>query len=204
MLTDVSIQDIDGLCQRYLTILYQRITDKEQLQIDNKILTQTLGEITYQSVRRLISLLALTNQDVFVDMGSGRGNIAAQIFLQTDVKESIGIEIVPEYHKVATCVAHTLQNDLPEFYEGGRALTFIEGSFLEKLVPTATVVLITATCFSPELLHPLGEIINNIQSIHTVVTTRPIPNLSSFSFQKVIRIECSWDFALCYLYKRNN
>lgn len=44
-------------------------------------------------VSELIRLCALTDGDVFADIGSGVGNIIAQVALQTDVKAVVGIEM---------------------------------------------------------------------------------------------------------------
>lgn len=200
---NLSIHDIDMLCQRYLTILYtQNLSTNTLLKQDKKHLPETSGEILYKSVNKLLFILNLKKDDVFADLGSGIGKVVIQVFLRSIAKECIGIEIVPEFHDIAQNAATKLLNDLPEFNQEGRKLKFLQGSFLEIPFTTATVVWVNSTCFNPDLVNALGNIIDLTMNIHTVITTRPIHNLSNYTFVQATRIDCSWDFSLCYIYKR--
>ena len=197
----ISSIDTDMLCQHYLNILYHNISGHKVNERQNKNIPETYGEILYASVDKLLAELSLSDQDIFVDLGSGLGKVVIQTFLNSAVKESHGIEIIPELHQESLIAAQKVQNDLPDFFEGERRLTFLKGSFLGIPLDMASVVLIGSPCFSPQILEQLGEIINNVPSIHTVLTLRPISTLKRLSFTKVIRVECSWDTALCYVYK---
>jgi hypothetical protein len=94
-----------------------------------------------------------------------------------------------------------LQQDLPDFFTEDRKLTFLLGNFLETPLSKATIALVNSTCFTPQLLSDLGEIIERSPNIHTVLSLRPIHTLRRLVFKKTIRVECSWDTTLCYLYK---
>ena len=65
----VSIADADTLCQHYLTLLYADEPPKQDT-IPQASVTETYGEILCPSVNKLISLISLTEQDIFVDLGS--------------------------------------------------------------------------------------------------------------------------------------
>ena len=190
------------LCQQYLNLLYQNIRGHGVNNRQNKNISETYGEILYQSIYTLLSEIPLTEEDVFFDLGSGLGKAVTQIFLKSAVKESAGIEIIPELYQTSLAVAQKVQHDLPDFYAGGRKLTFHLGSFLETSFAAASVLLIGSPCFSQQMLYPLGKIINQLSTIHSVLTLRPINTLERLSFKKVIRIECTWDSALCYIYRR--
>lgn len=197
----LSIHDSDTLCQYYLNIIYHNTNGPragENYKINN--IAITYGEILYPSIDKLLSAISLTEQDVFVDLGSGLGKFVLQVFLKTAVKEARGIELVPDLHQQALAATQRVQQDLPDFYAEGRKLTFLLGSFLEIPLTQATAVLISSPCFSPKILDTLGKIIDSTPSIHSVLTFRPISTLQRLSFKKSIRIECSWDSALCYLY----
>ena len=189
----------ERLCEKYLSILYQNGADTQAHRSGSQI-TETLGEILSPSVNKLFSLMPLTSDDVFVDLGSGLGKIVIQAFLQSDVREAIGIEIVPWMHECATKAASRLQQHMPELF-ANRKLTFLSGDFLSTSFNAATVALINATCFGPELLHALGRIIEQTPSIHTVFSMRPIPDLQRLHFRRAVSVECSWDAALCYMYQ---
>lgn len=192
--------DNNQLCQHYLDILYEGAVGHCEREKNNNM-AETYGEILYPSVDKLLSKIQLSNEDVFVDLGSGLGKLALQVFLKSHVKEVCGIEIVPELHVQALKAALRVQSELPGFYQGDRKLTFLCDDFLEISLATATVVLICSPCFSQDIVYSLGEKINNTPSIRTVLALRPMPTLRHLSFKKTIRLECSWDTALCYVYE---
>ncbi len=196
--------DIDLRCQQYLTQLYANLPVATASSIFSKQrqpFTETHGEILFPSMTKLLSIMALTNQDVFVDLGSGIGKITAQVFLQSNVKEAMGIEIVPHLHQQALHAATQLRaQPLHAIDFSKRKLTFLGGDFLELPLTMTTVVFINAICFSQTMLLSLGDIINRTTSIRQVITLRPIINLERLPFKKAIHIECSWDSALCYVY----
>ncbi len=156
------------------------------------MITNTQGEILAPSIEKLFKKVPLSAQDIFVDLGSGRGQITKQVFLQTEVKEAWGIECLELLHLEAI-------KELP--VSEGRRLNFILGDFLNYSLMGATVALINSACFGPKLLNPLGERLNQTTSIKTVCTLRPILTLTRLQFIKTIRVECSWDSALCYIYQ---
>lgn len=191
-----------ALCQQYLTILYHNIRGHGMNDRQNKNIAETYGEILYESINKLLAEVEFSDQDIFFDLGSGLGKAVVQVFLKSAAKEVCGIEIIPELHQTSLAIEKKIQQALPHFYTGGRKLTFLLGSFLDIPLTTASVVLIGSPCFSQALLAKLGKIIDSTTSIHTILTLRPISTLTRLSFTKVIRIECSWDSALCYVYKK--
>lgn len=159
-------------------------------------ITQTYGELLSESVTKLLRVAPISENDIFLDLGSGKGKVVTQVFTHTKVKEAHGIEINAELHAAAEHSKSLIKTN-------GRLLNFICGDFLTLPFTNATIVLIASPCFSPSLLHVLGDRINQIPSIHTVLSLRPIATLKRLPFKKVIRVECSWDTALCYLYQLN-
>lgn len=163
-------------------------------------LSDTYGEILYPSIDKLLSMFPMTTDDVFLDLGSGLGKIVAQAFLKTPIKESRGIELVPELHQQAIRILERIQQDLPDFFLCNRKINFLHANFLTTPFTDATVILMTATCFSQAMLHAVGEIIEKTPSIRLVLSLRPIPTLYRLPFYQAIRVECSWDAAMCYVY----
>lgn len=192
------------LCQHYLEHVYQRIqaenTDPNTATIHS--ITETYGEIFPSSVNKIIAHTSWRDDDVFYDLGSGIGKVAAQFFLLTTIKQIYGIEIRPELHHQASQANQIMQQELPEFYAGQRQLAFILGSFLEIPLKNATILFISATCFDPTLIKALSLLINTLPHVHTILTFRPLPYLKNIFFKKTFTIECSWDTTLCYVYKK--
>jgi hypothetical protein len=54
---------------------------------------ENVGELTVTGVTMLVNECTLTEKDVFVDVGSGIGNVITQVALKTAVHKCIGVEI---------------------------------------------------------------------------------------------------------------
>jgi len=197
-LSTPSINDIDRLCQYYLTILYHE-SEIKGISTTHDV-CQIYGEILYPGVDKILAVIQPSESDVFVDYGSGLGKMVLQVFLKSLVKAAYGIEIVPELYQHACNATQRLQQDLPGFYQQGRTLSFLSGDFLQVRIATATIAMVTSTCFSQSLLNQLGTIFEQTPSIHTVLSLRPFKTLERLAFRRTIRIESSWDTVLCYVY----
>lgn len=197
-LSSCIINDYHDLCHQYLSVIYHDIS-YPQAQKKFESINETPGEILFPSITKLLSYLPLTNQDIFLDLGSALGKVVIQFFLQSPVKQAIGIELLPTLHQAAMGACSRLQQDLPALFSAQRELSFIQGDFLQLPLQNATVVLINGVCFSPSILEALGKKIKNASHIHTILTLRPIGCLP-IPFRKAIRVEGSWDSALCYVY----
>jgi SAM-dependent methyltransferase len=184
-----------SLLENYLNRLFKNPhTPKPQL------VSETYGEILHPSVTKLLSQITLSDQDIFYDLGSGYGKLAMHFFLQTSIKAAIGIELSSTLHEQAQKALETVQNELPEYFENQRKLTFVQGSFLELPLTDATIVFICAPCYTQPMMNALGKIIQDTTSIHTVLTLRPLNTLQRLPLKKIVRVEGSWDSSLCYIY----
>lgn len=194
------IHDIDLLCQHYLTLLYQDTHRKTDSAKDN--VCETYGEILYPGIDKLLTLIKPDCHDVFVDYGSGLGKVVLQVYLKSQVKAIYGIECLPDLHQHALNAAQKLKKDLQGYEQKERRLDFILGDFLKIPVNDVTIAFVNSTCFTQSLLNALGKKLDNMPQLHTLLSTRPIGVLKRLRFTKAFRIECSWDSALCYVYKR--
>jgi SAM-dependent methyltransferase len=199
--SNLKMSDKNLLCQQYLNIVYHDAAEcsTNNLSAQHKIV-ETSGEILFAGVSRLLTYLKAS--DAFLDLGSGAGKVVTQVFLNSAVKAARGIELIPDLDRRAQFAAASIQRDLPEFYEQGRELNFKQGDFLDYSINDASVVLINSVCFSQALLLAIGKLLNTSPHVHTVLTLRPIANLTQVFFKKTLRIECSWDTALCYVYQK--
>lgn len=191
-------QNIDALCNQYIDLIYQDIDVSSAQHIES--IAQTSGGILHLSVDKLISLLNLTEQDIFVDLGSGLGKLVLYFFLRTPVKEARGIEILQNAYQCSRQAQLRVSQELPEFFEQERKLTFLQGDFLQVPLKDVTVMFLCSVCFGQDILCAIGDLINCNANIRTVLTLRPISNLRRLPLYKVLNIECTWGAALCYIY----
>lgn len=117
----------------------------------------TYGELLPIFVHRIFSQTALKSSHVFVDLGSGVGNVVLQSALQTGA-ESWGIEIMPLAASLATKQAAELRARARLWNLNIGAMNLTHGNFLENpaidaVLARADVVLVNNKVF--------GEALNN-------------------------------------------
>ena len=192
------IQSYFDYCYGYL----DRDIKKSMSSSSNEI----YGELYYYSVVKLLKYLNLTEKAHFLDIGSGFGKIVFQIFLTTNVSSATGIEINNQRHSIACSAKKIMEDNLPEIFNKNRKLYLINNNFLNinlDNLNNITMIYICCAVFSFELLSDIGNKINSMRSVQTVVSFRKLPNLSNFKLTKKIFLHGSWDYAPCYLYRRN-
>ena len=146
--------------------------------------------------------MALTETDRFLDLGSGRGEVVSQVFLQSQSKEARGIEILPHLHQSAVAMVDLIRQQYPLFFDQGRILKYELGDFLQIPLGEPTVIFVNALCFGQKLLYTLGNIFNAIPTLRMVLAVRPLPSFTRLPFQEAFRLECSWDSARCCIYSK--
>lgn len=151
----------------------------------------TYGEILFESIEKCLSYYPLKKDDIFLDVGSGLGKVVIQVTLQTQLKAAYGIEIIPELHDQAVLIQKKINNN---------KINFICADFLTIAWPTSTYLLIGSPCFDLRTLDQLASRIETMKDIRTVLSLRPLLLLKRLSLQRIMRLECSWDSALCYIY----
>ena len=128
----------------------------------------------------------LNENDVFIDIGSGVGNINLQVFSETPVRKSIGIELLPSrtgYAELAKTITALFYGDL--FLDGKRELEFITADFVEKenkkvveAFGEATVIFSHSWMFPKELMEKFGErVLNDGPNVDLIITSRAIPQI---------------------------
>lgn len=100
----------------------------------------------------IVSLLAITRDDVFIDLGSGDGRVVVGVSLHSEVGRAVGVEI----SSLAIEAAETRAQDAGvksrvKFVQG----SFADSSFLRPLLAKATCIYCYLMQENLELLSPL-------------------------------------------------
>lgn len=198
-------EEFNALCEKYIGGLYQGMSgfisyqpgEKEANAKEDIFLTY--GEILYPSVNELIEYAELGPEDVFCDLGSGVGKVALQFFLRTQIKRSFGVEASQARYGSAAVVLDKVKKEFPELFKN-RQLEYQQGNFLKSNLEGVTVMYTCSTCFGPELMTQIGELIDNTPSIRCVFSMKPIP--CALPFDKTLDVVCTWDKTKCHVYRR--
>lgn len=199
-------QEVEAAYQTFLADVYKEVSAQDtHSQSEIEVFKQThichtYGELLYPSLIKLLKTLDYTDEDVFLDLGSGMGKLVLAVFLRTSFKKVIGIEGSDTHHQQAVNIFNKVKSILPDIFTKG-TLELIQGNFLDFDFNQASIIYTCSTCFTQELLWMIGEKINQSLNVRQVMSLKPIANLKRLKLKRLTPIECSWDSAICYHYE---
>lgn len=182
--------DVSGFC----------IEMQERQLIENQGGNATYGEITIESVAQLLNDLALTNHDLFFDLGSGVGKVCMQVALTTPAR-AIGIELSPTRCHGAQEIKKELIKR--KILTDTNKLQFFEQNITDTDLSKATAILLCSTCFSDELMNLLtNKMAAECKNGLRVLTLKDLPPHDQFVLIKTYELPMSWSQGSpVYLYK---
>ena len=150
----------------------------------------TYGEIAYPSMRALVKKLAIKDNDVFYDLGSGVGKFVAYVYLTTDIKKSVGIELSESRYQRSLQALQRLQ--VTRCIDKERVLDFVHRDITQADFQDATVIFMCATCFSNELLQQLTHRFVQLKPGLRIVTLRKLPENPRLKLVAHEQLPTSW------------
>lgn len=164
---------------------------------------EVYGELYYYSVVKLLKHLNITTKDHFLDLGSGLGKLAFQVFLTTNAASVTGVEINHYRANIACKVKEQMLQTLPELFNNHKKIELLEGDFLQLPFDNISIIYVCNTIFSSELLKAISKKINGINSVQKIVSLRKLPFMNNFKLTKKLFLHATWDKSICYLYCRS-
>lgn len=195
----------DELYQDYLTKVYHdtsgylTYSTQEKEFFSKTHVCTTYGELLYPGVKKLLQNITIGPDDIFLDLGSGLGKCAMQVFMQTDLRKVIGIEASKALYDQVVLVEKRIKADFPIFWEKQRQLIYLCDNFIQADWQGATIVYTCSTSFTQELLVSIANKVNEQKQVKQVLSLRSIPNLR-LPLKKTFEVECSWDTSSVYYY----
>ena len=166
------------------------------------------GTVEKEGVLRLIEQLGLSNNDVFVDIGSGKGALCYHVFHNSPVKSVIGVEAVQKRHEEAAMLLSQSVNDNAILKVADRRLQFVHGDALLhcNLWSAATIIFMNNVTFPDGLVNQIFKMINeNCKNVRIVVAAKaPTEICLNGSYQRKMtdRIKVSWGQAKFYMWEK--
>lgn len=210
----------------YQNVSGYRISEEEKHAVRNEGGDPTYGEILYESAQKLLDDVALTREDVFYDLGSGAGKFVMQVYLTTQAKKAVGIELCKTRCEMAQERAEKIRT-IAELssrcaYEIGDVLANVETKNIIKIsdsktiefnnenilkadLSDATIVFMCSTCFSDELMQKIVDKLAGLQEGLRVLTLKDLPPHDHFKLVRQYQLPMSWSKSSpgspVYLYK---
>lgn len=137
----------------------QAVTDPDKLNDYEPFSPEVYGETSFEFVRQMTEEIKIKNEDVFIDLGSGVGQVVLQVAALTNVKLCIGIEKadVPANYSVG-------MSDAFKFWMNWYGKQFSEyhlmkGDFFSEkyrdTINNGTFIFVNNFAFGPEVDHNL-------------------------------------------------
>lgn len=178
------------------------IPSEESSEIINMGGAPTYGEITYESLEKLIDKLGITETDVIYDLGSGVGKVITQCYLTTPVKKAVGSELSPTRVKNAQEVKKQLETD--KKIKRGHTIEFRTEDIANTDLSDASIVYMCSTCFSHDLLKKITENAAKSKKRNLrIVTLKQLPENKDFKLSDEMRLKMTWSSNVpVYIYER--
>lgn len=188
----------------------------------------TYGEVTPKGVRQLIGIMGLMSYQAghgdtdpsFFDLGSGAGKLVAQVALETDVCNSVGIELSPSRHEAAAMALDKLERQISgreqkesvvhdvssqssseldlqmksiEFgRSNGSRIQAIQADIFEADLSEATHIYVSSLCFTPDMMQKLQSLLFSpaCPQLQCIASLRKFPTCEIDPYVRYI--EMSW------------
>lgn len=174
------------------------------------------GEISPKGVSTILEQVALTDRDIFVDIGSGIGNIIAQVVMQSPVRAAVGLEIREDLANKSREALRDASATEPRLFLAGvitgdiKSLSQADSDELKM----ATVVYSNNQVFKPHDNLGLVDFVCSSMEFRIILLTRRVCSRCSSTCQnafckqwvedRVINAETCWSQhpARVFMYKR--
>jgi tRNA G46 methylase TrmB len=154
--------------------IFEAVRKEDVRQPSGRVETN-VGELTPYGTTGLIEAFELTSEDVFVDIGSGVGNVVAQVALHTSIKMAIGVEIRAELAHQGRILMEQNYTNYPQLkkvqiYPKDICDIDIEN---DQSFQNATVVFCHNTLFRPEVHLEVEKVCCRLPHLRTVIVSLP-------------------------------
>uniref|UniRef100_A0A915MV22 Histone-lysine N-methyltransferase, H3 lysine-79 specific n=1 Tax=Meloidogyne javanica TaxID=6303 RepID=A0A915MV22_MELJA len=169
------------LLHQIITRCYNRAVDNEKAL--NKhyeaFSSQTYGETSYERMQMIIEELKPSQKDVFVDLGSGVGQLVVHVAGGTLAHRAVGIEIASLPSKFAKKLEHEFKKLMNWFGRPFQPFELLHGDFLSteyrKLITEeASIIFINNYAFQSDLETRIKrELLADLKDGTRIVSTKP-------------------------------
>ncbi|XP_062888185.1 histone-lysine N-methyltransferase, H3 lysine-79 specific isoform X1 [Mobula hypostoma] len=173
----------NGLLRHILQQVYNHsVTDPEKLNNYEPFSPEVYGETSFDLVAQMIDEIKMTEDDTFVDLGSGVGQVVLQVAAATQCKHYYGVEKAEIPAKYAEAMDIEFRKWMRWYGKKYGEYTLERGDFLseewkEKIASTS-VVFVNNFAFGPEVDHQLKERFANMKEGGKIVSSKPFAPLN--------------------------
>jgi hypothetical protein len=164
------------------------------------------GEVEFASFLNLLQFFPESNSKggVFYDLGSGSGRAVFAVRFSLDFDRCIGIELLPNLHKLAVDVTEVYDQTVRHKL-AFQSVDFYCEDVLNYDWSDGTVIFTCSTCFEDELMTAISEKAKDLQQGAYLITLKKFPGIDLDAFaiiQEAVACQMSWGDADLFVYRR--
>uniref|UniRef100_A0A667XEV2 Histone-lysine N-methyltransferase, H3 lysine-79 specific n=1 Tax=Myripristis murdjan TaxID=586833 RepID=A0A667XEV2_9TELE len=173
----------NGLLRHILQQVYNHsVTDPEKLNNYEPFSPEVYGETSFDLVAQIIDEMEMMEDDTFVDLGSGVGQVVLQVAAATNCKHYYGVEKAD----IPATYAETMDKEFKKWMKWyGKKhgeYTLERGDFLseewKERIANTSVIFVNNFAFGPEVDHQLKERFANMKEGGKIVSSKPFAPLN--------------------------
>ncbi|XP_035724732.1 histone-lysine N-methyltransferase, H3 lysine-79 specific-like isoform X3 [Vespa mandarinia] len=166
-----------GLLRHILQQTYnQAVVEPDKLNQYEPFSPEVYGETSYELVCQMIDQIDVTEDDVFVDLGSGVGQVVLQMAAATLCKICIGVERADVPSKYAQSMEINFRKWLNWYGKRCGEYRLVKGDFLadehRESITGATIVFVNNFAFGPNVDHQLKERFADLRDGARIVSSK--------------------------------
>lgn len=179
------------------------VAKKEREQLPYADLAFTYGEISFLSLAIMLEIVEPTEEDMFIDLGSGSGKAVIATALLFPIKQAIGIEYLPGLHAISQNIQNTLKKSKQLCHQQAAVrVQFILGDFLIADWSKMTIVLISAAGLWGETWEQLQQKLQQLPKGARVMVISKRLSSDQFELFDARERPMSWGLAFVYIYRK--
>ncbi|XP_060807774.1 histone-lysine N-methyltransferase, H3 lysine-79 specific isoform X2 [Amyelois transitella] len=166
-----------GLLKHILQQTYnQAVADPDKLNQYEPFSPEVYGETSYELVCQMIDQIDITAEDVFVDLGSGVGQVVLQMAAATPCRVCLGVEKAEVPSKYAESMDSHFRTWMKWYGKKYGEYKLIKGDFLldehREKINAATIVFVNNFAFGPHVDHQLKERFADLKDGAKIVSSK--------------------------------
>ncbi|KAJ8673459.1 hypothetical protein QAD02_004721 [Eretmocerus hayati] len=166
-----------GLLRHILQQTYnQAVTEPDKLNQYEPFSPEVYGETSYELICQMIDQIDVTEDDVFIDLGSGVGQVVLQMAAATPCKICLGVERADVPAKYAESMQANFRKWLSWYGKRCGEYRIVKGDFLadehKENITGATIVFVNNFAFGPTVDHQLKERFADLRDGARIVSSK--------------------------------
>ncbi|XP_034942950.1 histone-lysine N-methyltransferase, H3 lysine-79 specific isoform X2 [Chelonus insularis] len=166
-----------GLLRHILQQTYnQAVVEPDKLNQYEPFSPEVYGETSYELVCQMIDQIDVTEDDIFIDLGSGVGQVVLQMAASTFCKISVGVEKAEVPSRYAQSMEINFRKWLNWYGKRCGEYRLVKGDFLadenRESITSATIVFVNNFAFGPTVDHQLKERFADLRDGARIVSSK--------------------------------